>query len=227
MKVFIGKYKSRIICTIFDRYMKKKYGTNYPKYKNYTKFDHFISNLDDFIQYLYNKTINKIIDESKRKIQVKIHDYDVWNMDSTLATIIIPMLKLLKEDKCGAPFVDYFDVPEQLHPTSEEIDEFNTSGLTDSKYFERWDYVLNEMIFAFESKFNDWEDQFSSGELDHIFVPVDKEGNIVQDSEADFFRMENGPNHTYKFDYEGRDAYQKRITNGFRLFGKYYESLWS
>ena len=27
-------------------------------------------------------------------------------------------------------------------------------------------------------------------------------------------------------DPEGRAAHQKRITNGFKLFGKYYENLW-
>mgnify|MGYP003673633038 CR=1 FL=1 len=29
-----------------------------------------------------------------------------------------------------------------------------------------------------------------------------------------------------KIDLKTRNAYQDRITNGFRLFGKYYESLW-
>ena len=35
-----------------------------------------------------------------------------------------------------------------------------------------------------------------------------------------------GPNHTRVYDWEGRKAYQERISNGFRLFGKYYENLW-
>ena len=29
-----------------------------------------------------------------------------------------------------------------------------------------------------------------------------------------------------KYDFEGRKEYQKRISNGFRLFGKYYQALW-
>ena len=36
----------------------------------------------------------------------------------------------------------------------------------------------------------------------------------------------DGPNHTYKLDAEGMQLVQKRITNGYRLFGKYYEGLW-
>jgi hypothetical protein len=38
--------------------------------------------------------------------------------------------------------------------------------------------------------------------------------------------MKSGPNDTYKCDYEGMAVEQARITNGFRLFGKYYENLW-
>ena len=38
--------------------------------------------------------------------------------------------------------------------------------------------------------------------------------------------MIKGPNDTSKYDLKGAKAYQKRITNGFRLFGKYYENLW-
>ena len=37
---------------------------------------------------------------------IVIHDYDTWNIDVTLAHIIVPMLKQLKEKKHGAPFVD-------------------------------------------------------------------------------------------------------------------------
>jgi len=29
-----------------------------------------------------------------------------------------------------------------------------------------------------------------------------------------------------KWDREGANAHQERMTNGFKLFGKYYENLW-
>jgi len=38
--------------------------------------------------------------------------------------------------------------------------------------------------------------------------------------------MKKGPNDTFEVDIEGMKAYQARITNGFTLFGKYYEGLW-
>ena len=38
--------------------------------------------------------------------------------------------------------------------------------------------------------------------------------------------MVQGPKHTLQCDTDGMTAYQERISNGFRLFGKYYENLW-
>ena len=84
-----------------------------------------------------------------RIIYVKIDKYDTWNMDSTLKHIIVPMLKQLKETKHGAPFVDDEDVPEELKSTSAppKKDEWDV----DDNHFKRWDYVMDEMIYAFET----------------------------------------------------------------------------
>ena len=149
-------------------------------------------------------------------VSVKIDKWDTWSMDHTLAYIVVPMLKQLKETKHGAPYVYPEDVPSELRPTKEELTAYTKNGDTDSKFFERWDWVLDQMIFAFESKNVDWEEQFQSGEVE-----------FVESTSADG-RMEwtKGPNHTAKTDLEGLKAYQGRITNGFQLFGKYYENLW-
>jgi len=74
------------------------------------------------------------------------------------------------------------------------------------------------MIFAFETKVDDgrWEDQFETGEYDLQWKKLE-DGNS---------EMVKGPNHTAVTDWDGRKAYQDRISNGFRLFGKYYENLW-
>ena len=53
---------------------------------------------------------------------IDIHNYDTWNMDITLAYIIVPMLKQLKEVKHGAPFVDNEDVSDELRTYKREID---------------------------------------------------------------------------------------------------------
>jgi len=126
------------------------------------------------------------------KVSVHIDDFDTWNMDHTLAYIIEPMLKQLKLTKHGAPYVYPEDVPTELRPTKKELTAYTKNGDTDSKFFERWDWVLDEMIYAFACK----------ATKDEVFMRFD----IT--------------------DQKGMKAEQKRISNGFRLFGKYFESLW-
>lgn len=162
----------------------------------------------------------------KQKISVRIDRWDTWSMDYTLAHIILPMLKQIKEQKQGSPLVDDKDVPEYLRSTSapplsqEQID----SGENDSNYHKRWDWVLDQMIFSFECKLHDdWESKFYSGETDYRskVVSWDKDGKPL------FYEFVEGPNHTAKIDTQGLLEYQKKISSGFKLFGKYYESLWS
>jgi hypothetical protein len=154
--------------------------------------------------------------KKKRKIEIHIDRWDTWSMDHTLAYIVLPMLKQLKETKHGAPYVDPKDVPKELQP-KKQTKKQKDNGETDSTHFERWDWVLDEMIFAFENKVNDdWEEQFETGTSDLQWKKLE-DGN---------YQMVNGPNHTREYDWEGRKAYQERISNGFRLFGKYYENLW-
>lgn len=165
------------------------------------------------------KLLQWIHEKKKRKVYVRIDRWDTWSMDDTLAHIILPMLKQLKASKHGYPMVDDEDVPEYLRSTAapalsqEQID----TGYPDDNQEARWNWALDEMIFAFDSKINDgWEEQFHSGETDWHF-------KYLEDGNSE---LVHGPNHTATYDFEGRKAYQERITNGFRLFGKYYEALW-
>jgi hypothetical protein len=226
MKVKIGPFPSRLNTTIYADYMTKKYGLNWPPESQQTLFERFLDSLDDVVQELY-RPINYFLDKRTQKINIKIDRWDTWSMDNTLANIILPMLKQLKENKQGAPNVDLQDVPTELWPTTTEQKKYQRNGETDPNFFKRWDWVMDEMIFAFESKFNDWEDQFYSGEHDRITIPVDEDGNEVAREDAVYYEWRQGPNDTFKIDLEGLKAYQERISNGFQLFGKYYESLWT
>ena len=151
----------------------------------------------------------------ERKIKVRIDDYDVWNMDTTLAHIIVPMLKKIKEDKHGAPYVDDEDVPDILKSTAEPPKENDYD--VDANHFKRWDWVVDEMLWAFEQKLVHWQEQYYSGEHDIVW----------KKSGEDAFVTEKGPNDTFKIDEEGMKKHQERITNGYRLFGKYYDCLWT
>lgn len=170
--------------------------------------------------------LQKVLDFVHPKINyVKIDRWDTWSMDRTLGHIILPMLKQLRTTNHGAPYVDDDDVPEELKSTNadprtqEEID----TGHVDSLHFQRWDWVMNEMIFAFEHLMDDsWEDEFRSGEMDHKSVPCAWDEN----GKPTMYEWKEGPNHTYKCDYDGMQKVSDRMDNGFRLFGKYYRNLW-
>ena len=153
--------------------------------------------------------IQKVLDFIHPKINyVKIDRWDTWSMDYSLSFIVVPMLKQLKETKHGAPFVDDDDVPEELKSTSAPPKENEWD--TDDNHFKRWDWALNEMIWAFEQN------------LDH-----DSEDKFFDHAEWDEKEKDFGKNlHKIKIDQPGLKAHQDRKANGFRLFGKYYQGLW-
>jgi hypothetical protein len=149
------------------------------------------------------------IETFKRDEDIVIHPYDTWSMDHTLALIIVPMLKQLKETKHGAPNVDASDVPMRLKPKQMDIVRYRENGETDENWFKRWDYVLDEMIWAFEQIADD-----------------DNDGKFYDHSECDPNEDIVESAKKLKVDREGLDEHHKRINNGTRLFGKYYRSLW-
>jgi len=166
--------------------------------------------------------------QDERRVSVHIDPWDSWSADHTLADIILPVLVELKRSKQGAPFVDVKDVPKELQP-KKQTKKQRDNGETDSTHFERWDWVLDEMIWAFSEHVKDWDEsegQFHTGTHDTVFTPVDADGNEVERDDAKLFRMDRGPNDTSHFDKEGYEAYMDRKQNGFRLFGKYYTALW-
>jgi len=173
-------------------------------------------------------------DSSPRKEEVHIDDFDIWSLDHSLALIISPALKMLKASQCGAPIVSNHDVPEQLH-TAEDFEDVDE----DPNYFKRWNYVLDEMIWAFDIIAEDNGDaQFHTGRSDTYWqaldenhdelgepFPFDQEVNEYKDK-ARFYTMIKGPKDTTHFDVEGYTKHHERINNGTRLFGVYYRSLW-
>ena len=163
---------------------------------------------------------------------VKIDKWDTWSMDSTLAPVILPMLKQLRDTAHGSANVDLEDVPEELRTTTYEKYDAQESfefyhedepveGFGD--VHARWKWVLNEMIFAFEHLVDDsWKDEFRSGEHDMKHVPCKWDEN----GKPTLYTFQKGPNDTYKCDYEAIFTVERRMQNGFRLFGCYYSNLW-
>lgn len=128
----------------------------------------------------FSKLIRKIGGNGRRKIKVKIDYWDTYSLDHTLAVIIAPCLRALRDHTLSSGFVDNSDVPRKLwRPKDAEL-----GGEDDPHLHDRWHHVMDEMIFAFEM--------------------------IAKDD----FGFETEENN-------------KRVKNGLRLFGKYYQSLWN
>jgi len=161
-----------------------------------------------------------IYDKRKRTIKVKIDDYDVWSMDSTLALIVLPMLKQLKKVKHGAPCgMKGFD---QTSDSAQWCFDFYAKGdnVAWEAGQEEWNAILDEMIWAFEQLQPDcdWEKQYRivEGEIDWSKHPED-EGKTCTP-----MRWTIEP----ETDYKGMMKHQERISEGLKNFGIFYQNLW-
>ena len=154
----------------------------------------------------FYKLCNWIDKRRSRHIYVRIDKWDTWSMDHTLAYIITPMLKQLNATKHGAPQVDDSDVPDELKSINSTLGEHEHD--VDSNHFKRWDWVMQEMIWAFEQQTKD-------DDTDQFYTHPKERFKSLQEM------IEN-----IKVDREGLDKHQARKANGFRLFGKYYQGLW-
>ena len=220
MKVYLSKYRNHWLSpyTIMG-------GVLFWTKWTHPKFDLYADENDYLVNWLNPicEGLRKFLDFVHPHVEyVKIDKYDTWSMDDTLAKIILPMLKDIKASKCGAPATDDKDVPKHLRSTSAPPKE--NSWDTDALWFDRWNWILDEMIFAFQSIVDDnWEDPFYTGTIDHKMEPCEWDA----DGKPTTHKLVNGPNHNYKWDKNGWMKVQKRIDNGLTLFGKYYRSLWT
>jgi hypothetical protein len=212
MKVYIGPYKNwigpyQIADMIFFWVLRYPEDTKLDDrwdYKLHDKFGDWLAgkNNDSWL----TRLCYWIQTKRHRKIKVRIDNYDIWGADHTMALVIHPILKLLQESKHGAPMVDDDDVPEELKSTSAppKKDPWDT----DDNHFKRWDYVMEEMIFAFSCKADEqWEDK--------LLTSLPEIGDNSETSKE-----------KWKLYHEEYAVVQARISNGLRLFGKYYEGLW-
>lgn len=166
------------------------------------------------------KILQWIDNKKKRNVKIRIDKYDTWNMDITLAMIILPMLKQLKDTKHGAPI----GMPafEQISNSAQYCFDFYEEGDDDAwkKGHEQWTEIFDEIIWSFEQLQPDvdWEDQFYlvRPELDMSEYPED----VGQISVPVRWKT------TGKCDYEGMRKHGDRIQNGLKLFGEHFQSFW-
>lgn len=162
-------------------------------------------------QWIHNKR--------KRKAVVRVDDHDTWSMDSTLAIIILPLLKQLKETKHGTPMsMPAFEFTSQTAQYC--FDFYQKDDPSHDVAIAQWDEVFDEMIWTFEQlqPDYDWEAQYCSVpcELDLANYPEDEGKTCIPVR----WKTEG------KYDWDGMRAHQERISAGLRLFGEHFQSLW-
>ncbi len=138
--------------------------------------------------------------KGKRKISVRIDEYDTWNMDHTLAHIIVPMLVQLKKTKHGTPNEMF----------SEEYSII--LGMNDY-WVEQKNGPLHKKIVQLEKEaIKKWNDTISK------MIKSFKELRSGYKGEEKFYGK--------RPDRDGYAEYHRKLQEGLTLFGEHYRSLW-
>ena len=205
MKIYINRPKNNWLSpyTIIEKAMFwREIDYNEPVVQFWKKI------LDPFCDGLY--AIRSFLNRDIKYIH--IDPWDAWSLEHTLSPIILPILQELKRVKHGAPFIADEDVPKKLRVGSKGTGDSDVHKLFDdgdNTFFERYDYILDEMIWTFtQLSMDDHEAPF----YDH--TESSKEPDL------------NKSVRKLKVDRKGLAAHNARINNGLRLFGKYYRALW-
>lgn len=148
-----------------------------------------------------------------RKNHVVCSERDAYNADWTIAQMVLPLLLQVKKDKQGAPFVDDVYVPEHLRSTACAPKE--NEWETDDNWFKRYEYVLDEIIFAMQEVANDYENE------PDMYEKVDEEDPETVTGEVDI-GLKIIPHKTVLY-----TDYHARVQNGLMLFGVFFTSLWT
>jgi hypothetical protein len=167
-----------------------------------------------------------------RKIKVQIDNYDTWNLDCTLALIIYPALLQLKATKNGVP-VEFGEVGGEAFGVQGSFDFYQETHDESWKVgTERWDEILEKMIWSFEQILkDDYTDQYHHGDAEYNWIKSDKMylnklSPITGKVEATYQMVDRNPTEHW-YDGVGHLKHEERIQEGLELFGKYFRSLWN
>lgn len=242
MKVYIGKYPNNWWTTrnwaerVIAHRNGKEFGFEVDE-EDYDWVDRLVSDIASHWQSVLNVTINPILRKFyKRKIKIRIDHYDTWGMDTTLGYIILPMLRQLKATKHGSPWVEDADVPHLVKnkktkkakkspPNIRALDTDEEDQHSDVHV--RWEWVLDEMIWAFEQVISDDDGR------SNYYVPYGPDEEIERGcfwkestGEKRYLLTEEESRKIGRYDPDLAKAYQQRVNRGLTFFGKYYQNLW-
>ena len=135
--------------------MKIKIGPYVPHYSSYgfvTRLEtrlrrDFSPKTSDRLETIVEKVLGwlfKLLNKRNRKVSIRIDPYDIWNADQTIAMVVVPVLKQLRNSPYAGCHIYVDDVPERLRP------QVDNDSAEDPTYLDRWHWVLDEMIWTFE-----------------------------------------------------------------------------
>lgn len=163
-----------------------------------------------------------------RKIDIEIERFDSWNLDGTLAVIILPLLIQLKYSKQGIPN-EFGDVGGADYDVQDSFDFYKESH---NDAFEegckRWEEVLDKMIWSFQQiALEDYDDKYHHGNPKFDWIKTDKQFlNPITGKVEDTYQMIDKNPHEHWYDHIGHQLHEERIQEGLDLFGKYFRNLW-
>lgn len=152
---------------------------------------------------------------------VKIHAWDTWSMDHTLAKIVVPMLKQLKETKHGIP-CEFAEVggEDYIRQMSFGFYSEEVGSLFENHAERRWNEVLDKMIWSFEQIILD---ETNDVYWEPYWEDMDPSEEVPENSVYNQLKMEHPRK---KINNQKYDEYYKKLQEGYELFGKYYRNLW-
>lgn len=172
--------------------------------------------------------IGKFFKNGHRNIKVEIEKFDTWNLDTTLAFIILPALVQLRDSKMGVP-AEFVDIGGASYDVQESFDFYKDSHDEHfDKSVERWNDVLDKMIWSFEQLvLNDYEQKYHYGQPKYDWVKTPSQQlNPINNLMEDMYQMVDTNPDEHWYDIEGHSEHERRIQEGLELFGKYYKHLW-
>lgn len=163
-----------------------------------------------------------------RKIDVQIEKFDTWNLDSTLAVIILPALIQLKATKHGIPS-EFAEVGGAEYDSQTSFDFYKeTHNEAFDQGIKRWEEILDKMIWSFQQiALEEYDNLYHHGTPKYDFVETDGPfPNPVTGKMEKTYRMVDTNPGEHWYDHVGHMLHEERIQEGLELFGKYYRHLW-
>ena len=137
-----------------------------------------------------------------------------WNFNAWHSEIVLPRLKLYKNNLSGCPIVMYekdydhdIDIDSKLSKKKRES--------ADAKAMCKWKKILDKMIWSFEH-WDDLVDPIKPKDFDER-----RKKTTYSDGSVGYESLDNR-----KWDWTPCEKHNKKVQEGLDLFGKYYFNLW-